>query len=57
MKLTAVPASAEDWSTAGPPDRTAVQVRSVRRLTAALWAATLLAALAVLAPTLMIWAT
>jgi signal transduction histidine kinase len=55
MKLTAAPASAKDWSTAGPPDRTAVQVRSVRRLTAALWAATLLAALAVLALTLIIW--
>ena len=34
MKLTAVPASAEDWSTAGPPDRTAVQIRPVRRITA-----------------------
>jgi signal transduction histidine kinase len=55
MKLTAAPASPEDWSTAGPPDRTAVQVRSVRRLTAALWAATLLAALAVLALSLIIW--
>ena len=55
MKLTAAPASAEDWSTAGPPDRTALQIRSVRRLTAALWAATLLAALAVLALTLIIW--
>ncbi len=55
MRLTAAPASAEDWSTAGPPDRTAVQIRPVRRLTAALWAATLLAALAVLALTLIIW--
>jgi signal transduction histidine kinase len=36
-------------------DRTAVQVRSVSRITAALWAATLLAALAVLALTLIIW--
>ncbi|HWM98763.1 MAG TPA: hypothetical protein VNO54_17115 [Streptosporangiaceae bacterium] len=34
MKLTAVPASAKDWSTAGPPDRTAVQIRPVRRITA-----------------------
>ena len=55
MRLTAAPASAEDWSTAGPPDRTAVQIRPVRRLTAALWAATLQAALAVLALTLIIW--
>jgi signal transduction histidine kinase len=55
MRLTAAPASAEDWSTAGPPDRTAVQVRSVSRITAALWAATLLAALAVLALTLITW--
>jgi signal transduction histidine kinase len=36
-------------------DRTAVQVRSVSRITAALWAATLLAALAVLALTLITW--
>lgn len=50
MKLTAVPANAEDQSTAGPPDRTAVQIRPVKRITAALRAATLLAALAVLAP-------
>ena len=55
MKLTDAPASAEDWSTAGPPDRTAVQIRPVRRITAALWAATLLAALAVLALTLITW--
>jgi hypothetical protein len=55
MKLTAVPACAEDQSTAGPPDRTAVQIRPVKRITAALWAATLLAALAVLALTLITW--
>ena len=53
MKLTAAPASAEDWSTAGPPDRTAVHIRSVRRITAALWAVTLLAALAALALTVV----
>jgi hypothetical protein len=60
MKLTAVPASAEDQSTAGPPDQTAVQIRPAKRITAALWAATLLAAtllaaLAVLALTLITW--
>ena len=54
-KLTAAPASAEDWSTAGPPDRAAVQARPVRRITAALWIATLLAALAGLALTLVAW--
>jgi signal transduction histidine kinase len=55
MKLTAAPASAEDQGAAGPPDQTAVQLRPVRRITAALWAATLLAALAVLALTLITW--
>jgi signal transduction histidine kinase len=55
MKLTAAPASPEDWSTAGPPDRTAVQIRSVRRITAALWAMTLLAALVGLALTVVTW--
>jgi len=55
MKVTAAPASAEDRSRAGPLDRTAVQIRPVRRVTAALWAATLLAALAVLALTLITW--
>jgi signal transduction histidine kinase len=55
MKLTAAPASPEDWSTAGPPDRTALQLRSVRRITAALWAVTLLAALAGLALTVVTW--
>jgi len=55
MKATAAPASPEDWGTAGPPDRTAVQIRSVGRITAALWAATLLAALTGLALTLITW--
>jgi signal transduction histidine kinase len=55
MKLTAAPASAEDQGAAGPPDQTAVQLRPVRRITAALWAVTLLAALAVLALTLITW--
>ena len=55
MKLTDAPASAEDWSAAGPPDRIAVQVRPVRRITAALWAVTLLAALAGLALTVITW--
>jgi signal transduction histidine kinase len=55
MKLTTARASPEDWSTAGPPDRTAAQIRSVRRTTAALWAATLLAVLAGLALTLITW--
>ena len=49
MKVTAAPASTEDRSAAGPPDRAAVQIRPVRHVTAALWAVTLLAALAVLA--------
>ena len=55
MKLTAAPASAEDLGAAGPPDRAAVQARPVRRITAALWAVTLLAALAGLALTLVAW--
>jgi hypothetical protein len=55
MKLTDAPASAEDWSAAGPADRIAVQIRPVRRITAALWAVTLLAALGVLALTLITW--
>ena len=55
MKLTAAPASPEDWSTAGPPDRTTLQIRSVGRITAALWAATLLTSLAALALTLIAW--
>jgi signal transduction histidine kinase len=55
MKLTAAPASAEDRSADRPPDRTAAQARPVRHITAALWAATLLAALAVLVLTLITW--
>jgi hypothetical protein len=42
-------------ATAAPPERAATQAWPVRRITAALWAATLLAALAVLALTLIIW--
>ena len=55
MKVTAAPASTEDRSASGPLDRAAVQIRPVRRVTAALWAVTLLAALAVLALTLITW--
>ena len=55
MKLTAVPASAEDQNAAGPPERAAAQAWPVGRITAALWAATLLAALAGLALTLVSW--
>ena len=55
MKLTAVPASAEDQNAAGPPERAAAQAWPVGRITAALWAATLLAALAGLALTLISW--
>jgi signal transduction histidine kinase len=55
MKLTAVPASAEDQNAAGPPERAAAQAWPVGRITAALWAATLLAALAGLALTLINW--
>ena len=55
MKLTAAPASPEDWSTAGPPDRTALHIRSVGRITAALWAVTLLTSLAAVALTLIAW--
>ena len=46
MKLTAAPASAEGRGAAPPLERTAVHIRSVRRIAAALWAVTLLAALA-----------
>jgi signal transduction histidine kinase len=55
MKLTAVPASTEDQNAAGPPERAAAQAWPVGRITAALWAATLLAALAGLALTLISW--
>jgi len=55
MKVTVAPASTEDRSASGPLDRAAVQIRPVRRVTAALWAVTLLAALAVLALTLITW--
>ena len=55
VKRTTAPASAEDQGAAGPPDRAAVQARPVGRITAALWAATLLAALAGLALTLVAW--
>jgi len=55
MKAAAALASAEDRSAAGPPEPAAVQARPVRRITAALWAATLLAALAMLALTLITW--
>ena len=46
MKLTTAPASAEGRGAAPPPERTAVHIRPVRRIAAALWAVTLLAALA-----------
>ena len=55
VKRTTAPASVEDLGAAGPPDRAAVQARPVGRITAALWAATLLAALAGLALTLVAW--
>ena len=55
VKCTTAPASVEDLGAAGPPDRAAVQARPVGRITAALWAATLLAALAGLALTLVAW--
>ena len=42
-------------ATAAPPERAATQARPVRRITAALWAAALLAALAVVALTLITW--
>ena len=47
MKLTAAPASAEDQGAAGLPERTAVPaLRPPMRVTAALWAVTVLAAMA-----------
>ena len=55
MKLTVAPASPEDWSTAGPPHRTTVHIRLVRRIAAALWAVTLLTSLAAVALTLIAW--
>ena len=55
VKRTTAPASVEDLGAAGAPDRAAVQARPVGRVTAALWAATLLAALAGLALTLVAW--
>jgi signal transduction histidine kinase len=55
MKLTAAPASAEEQGTAAPPERAAAQAWPVGRITAALWAATLLAALAAAALTLIEW--
>jgi signal transduction histidine kinase len=55
VKLTAAPASAEDLDAAGPPDRAAAQTGPAGRITAALWATTLLAALAGLALTLVAW--
>ena len=55
VKRTTAPASVEDLGAAGAPDRAAVQARPVGRITAALWAATLLAALAGLALTLVAW--
>ena len=57
MKLTAAPASAKEQGAARPPDRAAVQARPAGRITAALWVATLLAAIAGLALTLVAWAT
>ncbi|HSS87717.1 MAG TPA: hypothetical protein VLL69_00230, partial [Streptosporangiaceae bacterium] len=47
--------SADYQAAAGPPERAIVQARPVRRITAALWAVTLLAALAVLALTVVTW--
>ena len=55
VKRTTAPASAEGRGAAGPPGRAAAQARPVGRITAALWAATLLAALAGLALTLVAW--
>jgi signal transduction histidine kinase len=55
MKLTAAPASAEDRGAAAPPERAAAQAWPVGRITAALWAATLLTSLAAVALTLLTW--
>jgi signal transduction histidine kinase len=52
MKPAAAPASAEDQG-ARPPARTAVRARLVMRLTGALWSATLIAALAGVALTIV----
>jgi signal transduction histidine kinase len=55
VKLTAAPASAEDQAAAGPPERATAAARPVGRIAAALWAVTLLAALAGLALTVVTW--
>jgi signal transduction histidine kinase len=52
VKLTAAPASAKE-GVARPPDRAAVQARPVGRITAGLWAAVTLAALAGAAMTIV----
>ena len=54
MRLTA-PASAKDQGVASPPEQAAAPARLAGRITAALWAATLLAALAELALTVVTW--
>ena len=54
MRLTA-PASAKDQGVASPPEQAAAPARLAGRITAALWAVTLLAALAELALTVVTW--
>jgi hypothetical protein len=54
-KPATAPAGTDCQATAAPPERAVTQAGSVRHITAALWAATLLAALAVLTLTLITW--
>jgi hypothetical protein len=55
VKRTTAPASAEGQAAAGPPEQATTETRPVGRITAALWAATLLTALAAVALTLIAW--
>jgi signal transduction histidine kinase len=52
---SSVRTNSADYQAAGPPERAVVQARPVRRIAAALWAATLLAALAGLALIVITW--
>ena len=55
VKRTTAPASAEGQAAAGPPEQATTEAWPVGRITAALWAATLLTALAAVALTLIAW--
>jgi signal transduction histidine kinase len=55
VKRTTAPASAEGQAAAGPPEQATTQAWPVGRIAYALWAATLLAALAAVVLTLIVW--